>query len=121
MHVTSGAETGTKAVKGWRLRGADAEGRAIELFLDEETLWRSHPGISVGRHAAVCNLTLAEPTVSRRHFRVSRQGEGLLVEDLNSLNGTFLDGRRLAPFQPAPLVEGQTLVVGHIAMLLSRA
>lgn len=108
-------------VRGWRLDGADLDGNPVNLFLSEETLWQIHPGLTIGRHRMLCDLVLDDETVSRRHLRVSRQGEELLVEDLNSLNGTFLDGARLEPFEPVRFAAGQTLVVGHLSLSLSRA
>ncbi len=47
--------------------------------------------------------------VSRRHAML-RHAEGILtVEDLGSRNGTFLDGVRLAPCEPAPVKAGSRL------------
>ena len=42
-----------------------------------------------------CDLTLADPTVSRRHAEISRTAEGFLLQDLDSTNGTFVDGVRV--------------------------
>lgn len=120
-HDTEGGDGFTGPVRGWRLDGADLDGNRVSLFLSEETLWQIHPGLTIGRHPMLCDLVLEEGTVSRRHFRVSRQGEELLVEDLNSLNGTYLDGARLEPFEPIRFAAGQTLVVGHLSLSLSRA
>ena len=48
---------------------------------------RSHPGR---------DCVLADPTVSRRHARLRRQGDRWLLADLGSTNGTRLNGWRLA-------------------------
>lgn len=37
-------------------------------------------------------ITLNDPEVSGEHFMIYREGEELMVEDLSSTNGTFLDG-----------------------------
>jgi len=42
-----------------------------------------------------CHLALDVPVVSGRHARVSRSGDLVLLEDLGSSNGTFLNGRRI--------------------------
>lgn len=52
------------------------------------------PEIIIGRDPNV-DISIPSPAVSRRHARLTRQGEGYLLEDLGSSNGTFLNGERL--------------------------
>ncbi|MHB8876267.1 MAG: sigma 54-interacting transcriptional regulator [Myxococcaceae bacterium] len=40
------------------------------------------------------DLVLSDPTVSRRHLEVERAAKGLLLKDLGSRNGTWVDGRQ---------------------------
>jgi len=54
--------------------------------------------------------------VGRRHARIFVQGGQLLVEDLDSTNGTFLNAARLAPRQPAPLTGGDELRLGGLVL-----
>lgn len=42
-----------------------------------------------------CDIPLPFPMVSWRHARLTRTPEGMVVEDLNSRNGTYLDGIRI--------------------------
>ena len=42
-----------------------------------------------------CDLVLADPSVSRRHARLLPRGDELLVEDLGSAGGTFVNGERV--------------------------
>ena len=51
--------------------------------------------IVIGRDPNV-DLTFPSPAVSRRHAKLTRQGEGYLLEDLGSSNGTFVNGERLS-------------------------
>ncbi len=85
----------------------------------------SAPQAVVGRADAVSNffpdLDLTphgalEHGVGRRHARLFVQGGQLLVEDLDSTNGTFLNGARLAPRQPAPLQTGDELRLGNLVL-----
>jgi two-component system, NtrC family, response regulator HydG len=46
--------------------------------------------------APVCELRLGDPTVSRRHAAVEMSDRGLLVTDLGSTNGTFVNEARVA-------------------------
>lgn len=54
-------------------------------------------------------LVFDDPEISRQHGRFIRQPEGYLLEDLASLNGTYLNGKRLAPNQPRRLYDGDTI------------
>jgi adenylate cyclase len=51
--------------------------------------------VLVGRkgHAQV---SITDEGVSRRHFIISRHGEGYIIKDLNSRNGTWVEGRRVS-------------------------
>jgi hypothetical protein len=51
----------------------------------------------------------AIPTISKRHFRIFRQGPGYFIEDMRSTNGTYLNGNPLT--QPQPLAEGDEIIV----------
>ena len=50
--------------------------------------------LMVGR-LSECDLVLPGNGVSRRHARISSQSGLLLIEDLNSTGGTFLNGERI--------------------------
>jgi pSer/pThr/pTyr-binding forkhead associated (FHA) protein len=104
----------------WRLAGDDGKGQLVMLTLSQAELTGAYPGITVGRHSALCDRVIDEPTISRRHFRLSRSSEGTTIEDLSSLNGTLLDGRRLAAFQPEVLRDGQEIVAGRVRLRASR-
>ncbi|OJH38491.1 AAA family ATPase [Cystobacter ferrugineus] len=41
------------------------------------------------------DLVLSDQTVSRRHLELERSSQGILLRDLGSRNGTFLDGHRV--------------------------
>ena len=57
--------------------------------------------------------------VSRRHARLLRTAGGVALEDLKSLNGTFVCGQRLGPHQPQPLRSGDELSFGKLALVIS--
>lgn len=70
-----------------------------------------HHATVFGRSSA-CDKQLADKTVSRRHCRVTRRGDGWFIADLDSRHGTYLNGVRLSPEQPAPLVDGDLVRIG---------
>jgi hypothetical protein len=50
-------------------------------------------------------------TVSRRHAKVDFRSEAWWIEDLNSTNGTWVNGSRLDPGRPHPLKKGDTVAL----------
>ena len=50
--------------------------------------------IVVGR-SVQAKVSIEDEGVSRRHFLILRDGEAYVIKDLNSRNGTWLDGRRV--------------------------
>ena len=75
-------------------------------------LLSSSEGLVVGRTIGLCHVQIRDPSVSRRHLRLRMVDSVVLVEDLNTLRGTYLDGAALQAFNPRPLHPGQTLDVG---------
>ena len=42
--------------------------------------------------ATAADIQLEDPFASSRHAQISRQGDVLVIEDLDSTNGTYLNG-----------------------------
>lgn len=55
--------------------------------------------------------------VSRRHAKVRSTGDGYVITDLNSSNGTWLDGKILPPSQPVELPNGCTVQLGRLKLV----
>lgn len=105
---------------GWVLEGQDGDGRPIRLVFGETELARSYLGITVGRHPDLCDRVIDDPGVSRRHMRLSLSEGNLRVEDLNSLNGTLVGNTDVPRFQPIPAGPGQVILLGRVALTVSR-
>lgn len=73
--------------------------------------------IVIGR-GSDCNLRLSSPQVSRRHcfLRVSR--DGVTVTDLDSSNGTWVQGRRIPSGVRQDVGDGQQLSLGPIRFVV---
>lgn len=54
--------------------------------------------------------------VSRRHAIIAAGAGVFTVEDLGSANGTFINGRRLAPETPTPIRHGDELKIGTLIL-----
>jgi pSer/pThr/pTyr-binding forkhead associated (FHA) protein len=55
------------------------------------------------------DVVLVEDMVSRKHARIALNGETLLIEDLGSTNGTFVNGEKI---KRARLKEGDRVLIG---------
>ena len=77
-------------------------GEAIALF----------DGLRIGRNEDN-DVTITDGRVSRHHARIVADGDGFAIEDLQSSNGTFVDG---AQVQHARLHAGASIVVGETVL-----
>ena len=67
----------------------------------------------LGRHPD-CNIQLDSNMVSRFHAQIVQQAGRLLLEDLGSGNGSFLNGKQLEKHQPLALKDGDRIKLGPI-------
>lgn len=81
------------------------KGRSHELALDKTTIGRVEDN----------TFQIAEPSVSSHHCEVLLRGTEVLIRDLNSTNGTFVNGEKISE---AVLKPGQSLRLGHIELWL---
>ena len=72
--------------------------------------------IRVGAHATNDLVLIEDRTVSRHHFEIQYTERGYLLIDLNSTNGTYLDGRRI---ERAYLNAGSELRAGQSVIKFS--
>lgn len=81
---------------------SDGQGQQREVLLDKERL-------SIGRHPDN-DLTLEDKAVSGRHAAIITILRDSFLEDLNSTNGTVVNGR---PITKHPLSHGDEIVLGR--------
>lgn len=72
-------------------------------------------GLVVVGRAPDCDITVPADEISRRHARLKPVGDGLSVEDLESSNGTFINGRRV---QQGFLNPGDELQLDAVRFML---
>ena len=73
-----------------------------------ETFSLDHDRVTVGR-SPDCEIFLDDVTVSRKHASLTRTGDGFAIEDAGSLNGTFVNRRRVERHE---LEDGDELQIG---------
>ncbi len=60
------------------------------------------------------DVILDDPYASEFHLRFTAEGSGLMLHDLGSTNGTYLNGRRIS--SPVALSKGDAVQVGKTVM-----
>jgi DNA-binding NtrC family response regulator len=93
-------------VRKCRLQCTEGPDAGKDMTTDKERL-------KIGAHPT-CDFVLSDQTASRAHFEILYTERGYLVADLNSTNGTFLDGRRV---ERAYLSPGSKILAGKTTFL----
>ncbi len=70
--------------------------------------WKGEP-IRFGRGPDACCVLDNSPGISRLHAELRKEGELLLVTDLGSRNGTFVNGEKLEPHTPHRIEPGASM------------
>jgi hypothetical protein len=65
--------------------------------------------VLIGR-ASSCDLVISDEFASNMHAKLVLVGEDWVLQDLNSTNGTFIDGRKVVT--PATIKQGTTIRIG---------
>ena len=63
-----------------------------------------------------CDICLDDSLVSEEHAAISRNGKGYILEDLNSRNGTSINGERI---NRRKLRNGETISIGNFSLKFS--
>jgi pSer/pThr/pTyr-binding forkhead associated (FHA) protein len=80
-------------------------GRACELHTDRTTIGRVEDN----------TFHIADPSVSSHHCEVQLRGSDIVIRDLNSTNGTFINGNKI---EESVLNPGQVLRLGQVELKL---
>ncbi|MFQ5675600.1 MAG: FHA domain-containing protein [bacterium] len=102
------------------LYGFESDGRRIHLSFGETQLRRSGNGLVIGRDPKLSHLIISDGTVSRRHARIVWKEGEIEFEDLNSLNGSFVNGQRMKPYAPIVLKIDSSVAVGSVNLTFSQ-
>jgi serine protease Do len=69
-------------------------------------------GLKIGREAGKNTLVIDDERVSREHVWIGREGGKVLIRDLNSLNGTFLNNPEGSRIKEEALKDGDVIIIG---------
>lgn len=99
------------------LHGEDFENRSQVHLEVPDRLQRENGGrIILGRSSAKAQLCIKNTSISGEHFSLQFHNGQFAIEDLDSSNGTRVNGRRLTPFQPANLADGDRIEAGEVLL-----
>jgi pSer/pThr/pTyr-binding forkhead associated (FHA) protein len=95
-------------------------GREMELpLIKEVTIGRLDPASNSFPEVDLASHGGLRKGISRWHAKIIRRGKEVLIEDLASTNGTFLNRERLTPCFPQVLKSGDELQLGRLTLRVS--
>ena len=109
----------------YKPRAQIPEGPAADVALAQEIVTLTMDGISheidkqrfvLGR-SKDCDIQLEDPNASRRHAELRQEGSAYWLIDLDSTNGSQVNGHRTAR---AKLESGDTITVGSTDLVFER-
>lgn len=74
-------------------------------------LTNSKKDVYVGRNAAECDIVVENKNTSNKHVHFMFRDGKWIVEDLNSTNGTWINGEKILPMQPLVLNPGDRICI----------
>ena len=99
-----------------RLRVQTGPSAGREFVTDKERIRIGNARVPPGRDGTGNDLALDDKKISRHHCEIALTDKGWLLTDLDSTNGTWLDGKRVERAYVSP---GSNLVVGDSSILFS--
>ncbi len=108
-------DTGKKATTHSQQKKIERIHHTISLDIDSFQEKHSIQTLTIGR-AEDNDIALPFPSISAHHACLYRSPEKLVIADLGSTNGTFVDGRRIK--RPTPLTPGQRVLLANHPLLV---
>ena len=101
------------------LLGFDFGGRTHKLYAEEGTgldnIGLQNLPVVIGKLSICADAVIKDKSVSRMHariFKMDRNKDQLWIQDLNSTNGTFVNGKKLMPNEKVELFEDDEIAFG---------
>jgi hypothetical protein len=108
-----GIRTGSFALTAHMREGEGGTGAGSLILPDLTRVELNADVLSVGRMPD-CDITIEDANVSRKHAEIRPSGDGFVVADLGSTNGTRVNGLRVDQHQ---LAQGDELTFGSIRIV----
>ena len=86
---------------------------------DDTKIIVDHFPFVIGKQNTGIDFTVENTSVSRRHVRFTRDGKGVYLTDLNSTNGTFLNGIELTENRPYLITDKDEIMISQVKYVWS--
>lgn len=86
----------------------------VRPAVGEKNTYRITDNFTIGR-ADDNDLMLDDTFASQHHAKILATGDGFVLQDLDSTNGTFLDGAKVSEL--VPLHDGDSITIGKITLV----
>ena len=111
-------EGGTE--QNWVFAGFSDDGHIVRIAFGAHDPRLSGSGITVGRDPKAVDFPIAGSSVSRSHARFRTLNRSLIIEDLNSTNGTFVNSNSVRGGSQEVIPSHGTLVLGNVELSIGR-
>jgi hypothetical protein len=92
----------------WIMSGFDFNGHVVRLTFSEDSPKLMSGGLIIGRDSGACELQMNDPSVSRKHAKIFKDQGVIWIQDLDSANGTVINGLSMKPNNPVKLpIQGE--------------
>jgi len=119
-HMMAVSQDAIKA-QGPRYKLVATTGQAIPITQNETVIGRSHPRDPSAPDIDLWTLGIEEArTASRRHCRVFLKDDAYFLEDLASMNGTFLNDIQCVAGTIYPLKDGDQIMAGRVQLTFTK-
>ena len=102
-----------------KLSGFDQNGSPLSLNIQDNSILRGR-GYVVGRSRAFSDLAINHEKISRAHVHFTYENGSVYAADLNSTNGTFLNGIQVQAFKKTRVNPSDELRLADIILAISR-
>ena len=76
-------------------------------------------GFIIGKNASMVDAQIVSPTLSRMHCRIDNEDGIYYVTDLNSTNGTYINGKKITSNSRCSVDDGDTITLANIDFVIS--
>ena len=72
--------------------------------------------VILGKKFDEVDVCILDPTVSRKHAKMTIKSGCVYLRDLGSTNGTYIDGKKIAPGEDIKLLNNRDFLLGKVAV-----
>lgn len=103
----------------WVMSGFDFNGHVVRLTFSEDSPKLMSVGLYIGRDASACELHMNDPSVSRKHAKLFKDQGAIWIQDLDSANGTVVNGLSMKPNHPVKLPTQGEVAFGAVELTIA--